>query len=314
MSLFKNIFCFCIFYLFLIFASYANATEFDNKLFPSKNCIAQIIKTDELIKAEDCLVFADEIDGIYKLNALGDPILKFDFEDDYGHYFLISYYKKSISGAIPHWVLTIDYSMGGSGLYSVLMVLIQTNENLIKNIYVENRGDRCADGFVNLVGLSSADEMSALTTRGATLFRIFNPKDNTNWWNEKNITMFEDMNDEEVRVHFNKIAKYPLFKDQLPFFDISHCFNCCAGHVLYEQSLTTRPLSNGKLANVIGIIFNIRSIDTFSKLEGINGCLAKSVSKHINEFSDYSSDKNLKYLHIDKWSILKNEITRHCFN
>ena len=104
-----------------------------------------------------------------------------DFDGDNGAFFLVTYYAKKFSGARPHWVLTIDYSTGGSGLYSVFMVLLQTRDDNIQKFYVENRGDRCADGLANVVGVSSAERLSAITTRRATLFRLFNPSDDTNW-------------------------------------------------------------------------------------------------------------------------------------
>lgn len=313
MSFLKNLFCFFVFYLFLIFTSYANSADFDNELFPSKNCLSKIILTDELINAKNCLVSGEEIDGIYETNIFGDPIIKLDFEGDNSEYFLASYYNKKFPGARPHWVLTIDYSTGGSGLYSVFMVLLQTRDDNIETFYVENRGDRCADGLSNVISVSSAERLSALTTRRATLFRLFNPLDDTNWWNERNITVFEGFKDEEVRIYFNKISKSPLFEDLIPFFDINHCFNCCAGHVLYEQSITSKPLANGEYLNVQGVIFDIKEISKYVKSENKDGCLSKSLVDHINEFEDFSDDRNLKYLEISKWSNVKKDITRECF-
>lgn len=150
----------------------------------------------------------------------------------------------------------------------------------------ESFGDRCNDGWTDIHDMS---KVHATISSSATLFRLLNPNDKTNWRTEMLLSKLEN----------NSSSKYnmELFGDLKPYDDLSNCAVCCMGRIVRVLDFSEDKL-NSKFA---GVILDIP--DHASGQSHIEECL-------IGELKNLQKS-NPRYLS-DEWNTKIRNIERKC--
>lgn len=178
---------------------------------------------------------------------------------------------------------------GGTGIFSTLEIFDYSfSTNTLRYVgQVEMiRGDRCNDGWAKVHYLGS-DVLLASTS--ATLFRLLNPLDQTNWRSQDYLGVLE-----------NQPMEYGnLFGNLRPYKDLSNCAVCCLGRVyrLIEYS-------GGEVKNkVTGISLEIP--EDFYGQSLVEKCIIKELKSLQNNKPNYWTDD---------WSERLEEVELKCIS
>jgi len=180
---------------------------------------------------------------------------------------------------------------GGTGRFSTIETYFLNAEALTIDYLgtiPESHGDRCNDGWADIHDIS---KVHATISSSATLFRLLNPNDRTNWRTEMLLSRLEN----------NSSSKYSmgLFGDLKPYDDLSNCAVCCMGRIVRVLDFSEDSLKS-KFA---GVILDIP--DHVSGQSHIEECL-------IGELKELQKS-NPRYLS-DDWNTKIENIEMKCIN
>lgn len=180
---------------------------------------------------------------------------------------------------------------GGTGRFSSIETYFLNAETLTIDYLgtiPESHGDRCNDGWADIHDIT---KVHATISSSATLFRLLNPNDRTNWRTEMLLSRLEN----------NSSSKYDmgLFGDLKPYDDLSNCAVCCMGRIVRVLDFSEDSL-NSKFA---GVILDIP--DHASGQSHIEECLIGELKK--------LQKSNPRYLS-DDWNIKIENIEMKCIN
>lgn len=175
---------------------------------------------------------------------------------------------------------------GGTGRFSIIETYFLSAEKLTIDYLgtiPESHGDRCNDGWADIHDIS---KVHATISSSATLFRLLNPNDRTNWRSKMLLSKLESNSSSNHDVE--------LFGNLKPYDDLSNCAVCCMGRIVRILDFSEDKL-NSKFS---GVILDIP--DHVSGQSYIEECLIQELKKLQKSNSRYlSKDWNTKIKNIE---------------
>jgi hypothetical protein len=165
---------------------------------------------------------------------------------------------------------------GGTGRFSTIETYFLNTETATINYLgtiPESHGDRCNDGWADIHDIS---KVHATVSSSATLFRLLNPDDRTNWRTKMLLSKLENNSSSNHDIE--------LFGNLKPYDDLSNCAVCCMGKIVRILDFSGDKYKS-KFA---GIILDIP--DYVSGQSHIEECLIEELKKLQKSNPRYLSD------------------------
>ena len=165
---------------------------------------------------------------------------------------------------------------GGTGRFSTIETYFLNAETLTIDYLgtiPESHGDRCNDGWTDIHDMS---KVHATISSSATLFRLLNPDDRTNWRMRMLLSKLENNSSSNHDIK--------LFGNLKPYDDLSNCAVCCMGRIV-----RILDFSGDELNSIFaGVILNIP--DHVSGQSHVEKCLIDGLKEFQKSKSKYSSE------------------------
>lgn len=121
---------------------------------------------------------------------------------------------------------------------------------------------------------------------------------------------FSSSEQEPDKKSFLNQTEVPLFKDLLPYEDISNCALCCVGNVLMEESLVDDK------NEVKAVLINMNALAEINNSSlHLDRCIANNIANSaISSKSSVSVIEDIKLVPITEWLEIREEIAEQCIN
>ena len=105
-------------------------------------------------------------------------------------------------------------------------------------------------------------------------------------------------------------TEVPLFKDLLPYEDISNCALCCVGNVLTKESLVDDK------NEVKAVLINMKALAEINDSSlHLDRCIANNiVNSAISSKSSVSVIDDIKLVPITEWVEIREDIAERCID
>ena len=278
---------------------------------PSPTCIQTILDQDIAVPAATCLADATTVADEGGTGFDGAPYPVAALETDRYH-MRIHYTGGGFPDAVmANWPLSIDLNTGGSGWFSYLLVLVETQNGDIALGFVQPAGDRCNDGYARWERFS--ENGNGIYRRAATPFRLVNPLDETNWRAVENALMFDGKDESAQKAEMLSIANPPLHQDWLPYRELDNCAACCAGEIVMMQSMIGTEIDPGRDYGVLGVTVNRQVMDELQTSDKIGDrCLATAVQAAADRADPDRSTASALFFYRESWLEIRNGLTANC--
>ena len=281
------------------------------RIVPSPDCIQTILNQDVAVNAADCLAdvttFTTATHSSWRGTAY--PVAEAKTAD---YTMRIHYTDGSFpDAATANWPLSIDLNFGGSGWFSYLLILVETQDGAIASGFVQSAGDRCNDGFARWDRLS--ENGNGIYRRSATPFRLVNPLDETNWRDQSTALLFEGADGETKRQALLQMADPPLYEEWLPYEMLENCALCCVGEIVIMQSMLGNEIDPGRDYGLLGVVLYPDAIAALATSDKMGDrCLAAGLDTARQRAEPAGRDGDGLFLYRQSWLEIRDRLAESC--
>ena len=281
------------------------------RIVPSPDCIQTILNQDVAVNTADCLAdvttFTTTTNSSWRGTAY--PVAEAETAD----YTMRIHYTGGHfpDAAVANWPLSIDLNFGGSGWFSYLLVLVETQDEAIASGFVQSAGDRCNDGFARWDRFS--ENGNGVYRRSATPFRLVNPLDETNWRNQSTALLFQGVDDEAGRQALLQMADPPLYAEWLPYEMLDNCASCCVGEIVIMQNMIGNEIDAGRDYGLLGVVLYPDAIAALATSDKAGDrCLAAGLDAARQRAEPAGGDGNELFIYRQSWLEIRDGLTESC--